>query len=124
MTDHEKVRELILAKLAKEQAPIALDPTKSALLIVDMQHFFASPESRFAEVFGRVAPGMMDGYFDRVRSAVLPNVQRLQQCFRSKERPVIFCSFGSFLSDGQDLPAWLQDFDQLSLAGCGKMGVN
>ena len=93
MTDHEKVRELILAKLAKEQAPIALDPTKSALLIVDMQHFFASPESRFAEVFGRVAPGMMDGYFDRVRSAVLPNVQRLQQCFRSKERPVIFCSW-------------------------------
>jgi nicotinamidase-related amidase len=119
MTDHEKVRELILSK---EQAPIALDATRSALIVVDVQRFFASPDSSLAQVFGRVAPGMMDGYFERVRSAVLPNIQRLQQCFRSQKRPVIFCSFGSFMEDGQDLPTWLKDFDQLCLGVLGHRG--
>jgi len=117
MTDHDKVRELILSK---EQMPIALDATRSALIVVDVQRFFASPDSPFAQVFGRIAPGMMDGYFERVRSTVLPNIRRLQQCFRSQNLPVIFCSFGSFLADGQDLPAWLKDFDQLSLSVLGR----
>ena len=117
MTDHDKVRELILSK---EQMPIALDATRSALIVVDVQRFFASPDSPFAQVFGRIAPGMMDGYFERVRSTVLPNIRRLQQCFRSQNLPVIFCSFGSFLADGQDLPAGLKDFDQLSLGVLGR----
>lgn len=112
MTDHDKVQELIHNK---EHAPIALDATRSALVVIDVQRFFTSLDSSFARVFGAVAPGMTDGYFERVKSAVLPNIQRLQQCFRSQKLPVIFCSFGSFMKDGKDLPAWLKDFDQLSL---------
>ena len=66
-----------------------------------------------------MAPGATDGYFQRVRS-VLPNIQKLQQCFRSHNLPVIFCVFGSYMENGQDLPSWLKDFDQLGLKLLGR----
>lgn len=113
MTDHERMQEL---SRIKEQAPIALDQEKSALLIVDVQRFFATPDSPFAQVFEKLVPGSTGGYFGRVESTVLPNIQRLQECFRARGLPVIFCSFGSFLGEGQDLPQWLKDFDQLGLS--------
>ena len=112
MTDHEKMQEL---SRIKEQAPIALDTEKSALLIVDVQRFFARPDSPFAQVFEKLVPGATSGYFERVESTVLPNIRRLQECFRARGLPVIFCCFGSFLEDGQDLPEWLKDFDHLGL---------
>jgi len=50
-----------------------------------------------------MAPGATDGYFQRV-STGLPNIQKLQQRFRSHRLPVIFCVFGSYVENGQDLP--------------------
>ena len=38
MTEHEKIQEIIRLK---DQAPITIDPLKSALLIVDVQRYFA-----------------------------------------------------------------------------------
>jgi isochorismate hydrolase len=46
MTEHEKIQEMIRQK---EQAPIALDPPRTALVIVDVQRFFTRPESEFAQ---------------------------------------------------------------------------
>lgn len=60
-----------------------------------------------------------DGYFQRVRT-VLPKIQELQQCFRSRRLPVVFCVFGSYTGDGKDLPCWLKDFDQLGLQLLGR----
>jgi nicotinamidase-related amidase len=117
MTDHEKMQEL---SRIKEQAPIALEPEKSALLIIDAQRFFSKPDSPFAQIFERLVPGATSGYFGRVESTVLPNIWRLQECFRARGLPVIFCSFGSFLGDGQDLPQWLKDFDHLGLSLFGQ----
>src|SRR5215467_491697 len=117
MTDHEKVQQMVQLR---EQAPIAIDSENCALLIVDVQRYFTRPDSAFAQVFQKLAPGLTDGYFERVRSTVLPNIQLLQQCFRSRNLPVIFCSFGSYLRNGQDLPGWLKDFDQLGLQVLGQ----
>jgi nicotinamidase-related amidase len=116
MTDHEKIQDMIRQK---EQAPIAIDPARCALVIVDVQRFFARPDSAFAQVFQKIAPGATDGYFQRVRT-VLPKIQELQQSFRSQNLPVIFCVFGSYTGDGQDLPRWLKDFDQLGLKLLGR----
>jgi nicotinamidase-related amidase len=116
MTDHEKVLEL---SRIKEQAPVALDQEKSALLVVDVQRFFSMPDSPFARVFEKLVPGATSGYFGRVESTVLPNIRRLQEGFRARGLPVIFCSFGSFLGDGQDLPRWLKDFDHLGASLLG-----
>jgi len=117
MTEHEKVREMILRK---EQAPIALDAARTALVIVDVQRFFTRSDSDFARVFQTLAPGAVDGYFQRVESTVLPKIQELQRCFRSLRLPVIFCVFGSNAQGGEDLPCWLKDFDKLSLELLGR----
>ena len=56
---------------------------------MDVQRWFTEPEHPFAQVVEKLVPGATDGYFDRVTSTVLPNIQRLQQAFRSLGRPVI-----------------------------------
>ncbi len=112
MTDHEKFQEIIRLK---DQAPLTIDPLKSALLIVDVQRYFASPDYPFAQVFERLVPGATAGYFKRVKSTVLPNIQRLQEAFRSRGLPIIYFGSGSYLEDGQDLPEWLKEFNQLGL---------
>ncbi|HMK30642.1 MAG TPA: isochorismatase family cysteine hydrolase [Terriglobales bacterium] len=117
MTEHEKIQEMIRQK---EQAPLALDPKRTALIIVDVQRFFTQPDSEFAQVFQRLAPGAIDGYFQRVNSAVLPKIKELQHCFRSLGLPVIFCVFGSYAQNGRDLPCWLKDFDKLGLQLLGR----
>src|SRR5271167_1838533 len=84
MTDHEKIQEMIRQK---EQAPIALDPGRTALVIVDVQRFFTRRDSEFAQIFQKLSPGAIDGYFQRVSSGVLPRIQDLQQCFRTLGLP-------------------------------------
>ena len=117
MTEHEKIQRMIRQK---EQAPIALDPQRTALVIVDVQRFFTRPDSDFARSFEKLAPGAVDGYFQRVSSSVLPKIRQLQHSFRSLGLPVIFCVFGSCAQDGRDLPCWLRDFDKLSLQLLGR----
>jgi nicotinamidase-related amidase len=113
MNDHEKIHQLLRIK---DQAPITLDPTKAALIVVDVQRWFTEPEHPFAQVVERLVAGATDGYFERVRSTVLPNIKRLQEAFRSLGLPVIFLGVGCYLHDGQDLPNWIKDFDQLGMA--------
>jgi len=120
MTDHEKVQEIIRLK---DQAPITIDPLKSALLIVDVQRYFARPDYPFGQTFEKLLPGSTTGYFERVKSTVLPNIQRLQEAFRSRGLPVIFCGAGSYTEDGRDLPQWLSDFSQLSLMMVGQRSI-
>lgn len=120
MTDHEKVQEIIRLK---DKAPINIDPPKSALLIVDVQRYFARPDYPFAQTFEKLVPGSTAGYFERVKSTVLPNIQRLQGAFRSRGLPIIFCIAGSYTEDGRDLPQWLSDFNQLSLMLLGQRSI-
>lgn len=117
MTDHEKVQELVRIK---DQAPIRIDPLKSALIIVDVQRYFARPEYPFAQVIEKLVPGATAGYFERVKSTVLGNIQHLQAAFRSRGLPVIFLGAGCQLEDGRDLPEWMRDFDQLGLTLLGR----
>src|SRR5215472_2127895 len=68
MTEDQMFEQMIRQK---EQAPIALDPARTALVIVDVQRFFTRPDSEFAQVFQKLSPGAIDGYFRRVHSTVL-----------------------------------------------------
>lgn len=117
MTDHEKVQELLRIK---DQAPITFDPSRSALVIVDVQRYFARPEYPFGQVVDKLVPGLADGYFERVRSRVLGNIRLLQEAFRPRGLPVIFLGAGCHLADGRDLPEWMREFDQLGLALLGQ----
>src|SRR5262245_13511877 len=103
MTDHEKIQELIRLK---DQAPISIDPAKCALLVVDTHRYFARPDYPFAQVFESLVPGATEGYFERVKSTVLPNIKRLQERFRARGLPVMFVSFGSYLEDARERKRW------------------
>jgi nicotinamidase-related amidase len=116
-TDHEKIQELLRIK---DQTPIALDPIKSALIIVDVQRWFTRPEYPMWQLVDKLVNGAATGYFERVQSRVLGNIQRLQQAFRSRGLPVIFLVTGCYLPDGRDLPEWLRGFDQLGLELLGR----
>ena len=117
MTDHEIIQEMVRQR---DQIPLAIDPLKSALLIIDVQRYFSRPDYPFAQLIENLAPGATRGYFNRVTTTVLPNIRRLQELFRSRQLPVIFCGAGCYLPDGRDLPEWMRDFDQLGLRllGC------
>lgn len=117
MDEHERVMSIIRLK---SQAPVLLDRDRTALLVIDMQHDFVHPEHGFAEVLERLAPGVTEGYFQRVRSTVVPNVQRLLAAFRSYSAPIFFTGTGSQVADGADLCCWLRDFDALGLQVLGK----
>lgn len=117
MNEHEKVLELIRLK---DQSPLNLDPLRTALLIIDVQRYFVSPDYPFAQAFEKLVPGATAGYFERVNSTVLPNIKRLQEFFRSQQLPVIYTATGTCTGDGKDLPGWLKDFDQLGLAVLGE----
>ena len=120
MTDHEKVREIIRLK---EHAPVASNPQRSALLVVDVQRYFARPDFPFARTFEKLVPGSSAGYFRRVSSTVLPNIRRLLESFRSQGRPVVYCIAGSFTEDGRDLASWLKDFNGLSTMLLGERSI-
>ena len=116
-TDHIKFKELLRFK---DNAPLALDPLKSALIVVDVQRWFTQPEHPLWQVSEKLVSGVSAGYFKRVQSGVLGNIQYLQRVFRSFGLPVIFTTVGSNLPDGRDLPTWMRDFDALSLKMVGE----
>jgi len=76
----------------------------TALLCIDMQYLDAAEgEGLFKE--GHNLPiqlGEMDYYFERLRSTVLPNVRRLQDCFRAGGLEVIHVRIQSLTQDWRD----------------------
>lgn len=117
MTDHEKILEIIRLK---DQSPIEIDPHKTALVVVDMQRYFVSPHYPFMQTFEKLVPGVTAGYCERVNSMVVPNINRLQSCFRSLQLPLIYTAIGSCLPNGQDLNRMWKDLDRLSLSVVGR----
>lgn len=117
MSEDQKVEKMIRQK---ERAPIALEPERSALVVIDVQHFFTRPDSDFAQLFQKLAAGALDGYFQRVNTTLMYKIQELQNCFRSLGLPVVHCVFGSYGQEGEDLACWLKDFDQLSAQLLGR----
>jgi len=117
MNDHDSLLQIIHLK---DQSPLNVDPQKTALLVIDVQRYFVAAGYPFAQAFEKLVPGTTASYFERVNSAVLPNIKRLQECFRSLRAPIIYTATGTCTGDGRDLPRWLKEFDQLGLAVVGE----
>ena len=100
MAEHDDILEIIRRK---DQAPISLSRA-TALLAIDMQRYFVRPEYQFGQIFEKLLPGAMAGYFERVRVSVVPNIKRLQAHFRSHRLPIFYTACGSWTEDGRDLP--------------------
>jgi len=92
-----------------------VDAEKSALVVVDVQRFFARPEYPFAQLFEKMVPGVTADYFQRVNSTVLPSIQRLLACFRARKLPILYFAVGCHSPDGRDLPKRMREFDEVSV---------
>jgi nicotinamidase-related amidase len=117
VSEHDDVLAIIRQKNA---APFELTPSRTALLIIDVQRYFVHPDHAFGQVFEALKPGVTAGYFRRVREQVLPNLQRLLMRFRTLGLPVFFTATGTHTGDGRDLPGWLRELDQLGLMVLGR----
>jgi nicotinamidase-related amidase len=90
---------------------IELDPSHTALLIIDMQYASASREcglGRLLRESGRAADG--EYRFDRIEQVVVPNIRRLLALFRSRALPVVFLTIGSSVDDYSDLGEHVREF--------------
>jgi nicotinamidase-related amidase len=111
MDEDSRVMQIVAMK---RQAPLTLDQ-RTALLVIDMQLDFVQPGYGFSQVLEKLVPGVTDGYFSRVHSSVIPNVQRLIKGFRTLGLPVFFTATGTQVAGGADLSCWLRSFDALGV---------
>jgi len=117
MAEHDMILHMIRQR---NQKPITLVPRHTALLVIDMQRYFVRPQYPFGQVIERLAPGATAGYFERVNATVVPNINRLQACFRSLGAPIFYTAAGSWMEDGRDLPPWMKDYDDVGRAMIGQ----
>jgi len=113
MSEHEQVAGMLSAKNA---APLELDPTRTALIIVDMQRYFTQPSFPFTDLFEKMSPGVCSGYLRRVRESVIPSIRRLLDHFRSNGSLVVFTAVGTEKKDGSDLAGWARALDDAGMA--------
>jgi nicotinamidase-related amidase len=84
--------------------PFALDPTRVALVVVDMQYASGSRDhglGRLLRARGQEAAGA--SRFDRIERVVVPTIQRLLAFFRDHGLRVVYLAVGSALPDYSDL---------------------
>jgi nicotinamidase-related amidase len=82
---------------------IALDPKASALLFIDVQNFSVRRDGgEFKDVPDSEISGKYGYYFERLKSQVIPNMQRLQKAFRAAGIEVLYTTIESLTKDGRD----------------------
>jgi len=82
---------------------INVNPDKTALLIVDMQHQFISRDGLDAQVARE--KGMFEQwayFFDRIDNLTIPNNKKLLEFFRTKQLEVTFGRIACHHKDGRD----------------------
>jgi nicotinamidase-related amidase len=88
--------------------PLAVDPQKTALVIIDMQEYFLNPESPFSRLCDSLVPGVLEHFQERGRTVAEPTLRRLLDFFRAQGLRVIYTTIASELADGRDLLPILQ----------------
>jgi len=80
-----------------------LDPSKCALVIVDVQNRAVKPEyGALAALLQETHPHIAAYFLSRARQLVVPNISRLLGFFRTNSLRVIFLTIGPSLPDGSD----------------------
>jgi biuret amidohydrolase len=116
MSEHEQVTGMLSAK---NEAPLELDPARTALVIVDMQRYFTQPSFPFTDLFEKMSPGVCAGYLRRVEKNVIPSIRCLLDQFRKNGSLVVFTAVGTETKDGRDLACWARALDEAGLSLLG-----
>lgn len=86
------------------QVTESLEKHNTALLVIDLQYLDAARGfGVFADLVSSPVPDeAQEYYFHRLENSVLPNVRRLQDCFRSHRLEVIHTRIQSLTQNGRD----------------------
>jgi nicotinamidase-related amidase len=87
-------------------ASFEIDPTKAALVVIDIQHATGSRQAGLGKML--MQEGKLDMLagerFDRIEKVVLPNLRRVLSFFRENRLRVIYLTIGSEMEDYSDAP--------------------
>ena len=89
--------------------PFTLDPSHTALVIVDMQYYSAFRHTGYGaklKEWGREELGRYR--FDRIENVLVPNLQRLSAFVRQHGMKVLYLTVGSTTPDYSDVPPHLR----------------
>jgi len=81
-----------------------VDPSRAALVIVDMQYATGSREGALGRKLAAEGSTVADYRFDRIEKSVLPNALRLRALFSRMQRPVLHVTVGAARPDAADAP--------------------
>lgn len=86
----------------------AVDPSKAALAIIDLQYATGSRQGALARKLQAEGSRVGDYRFDRIERLVLPHTLRLREQFRALNRPVLHVTIGAALADASDAPVHMR----------------
>jgi biuret amidohydrolase len=91
--------------------PVHIDPTSTALVIVDLQYASGSRQYGFGALLEKQGKIETAKYrFDRIENLVVPNSRKLLEAFRQMGGRIIFITLGCELPDYSDAPAHMKAF--------------
>src|SRR5215467_6897313 len=89
----------------------ALDPSRVALVAVDMQYASASRLEGLGRALKTTGQEALGEYrFDRIERVVVPTIERLLDFFRQHHLRIVYLTVGSELPDFSDLLPHMQSF--------------
>lgn len=91
--------------------PFALEPARTALVVVDMQYASGSRRHGLGRVLAERGQAELGAYrFDRIETVVVPTIQRLLAFFRRRDLRLVYLTVGSALPDFSDLLPHMRPF--------------
>jgi nicotinamidase-related amidase len=97
--------------LADYPTTFTLEPSKTALVIIDMQYASASRMAGLGTLLER--QGLQDSgsyRFDRIEQVVVPSIQKLLAFFRKNNLQILYLTVGTEAPDYRDLPRHMRAF--------------
>ena len=86
-------------------AESVLDPTKAALIIIDLQYLGACRTTGVGKKFTEEGNAALVAWrFDRLEQKVIPNVQKLLTFLRQNKLKAIYITLGAQTQDYSDVP--------------------
>ena len=80
-----------------------VEPSRTALLVVDVQYGFAKVgEGQYKAIDAVSLPEELFYYFTRISNPIIPNIQRLQHASRESGAEVMFTNIESLTLDGRE----------------------
>jgi len=96
-----------------------IDPTQSAVLVVDMQEYQVRKDWPVYKTANAAVPEILDYFMQQVAEVVEPNIQRLLDASRKNNMRIVYTMFSSHTQDGADFTRRIKMINERSVQTVG-----